>query len=343
MRNANTVTGKTPTTRAAGARRSWGIWAVAMAALGTAGCSDGGAGQDPGTTAPESLSPMFDSIGRTLGPISDQIVRLNQKADANLNLLVRLEVQDNELFEVYEPTPGSLLITGAGAPEGSSAATEPSSWNDLQAVQAWWNEVTGGLAMPPRLTAAVQRRLAGETESTNQVLETSDDPPEGADGHVHDTGSEPVADSESSAEDRVGQVQQAVHSGTGWCNTGFETFDTPGSPNWSNIGVCNSWGNAENVCWDHVTGPGYAQNPDCYKVRDAVCPYVGQITFKISTEDPFTDSSWTVPVNTVRWHKGEDSGCATDFFDDCPWVKAEVLNASGDWYNYRFHVTDEEF
>ena len=42
--------------------------------------------------------------------------------------------------------------------------------------------------------------------------------------------------------------------------------------------------------------------------------------------------------NTSRRNTFSDWDCDTNPFDDCPYIKSEVLNAAGDGYQFRYHV-----
>ena len=105
-----------------------------------------------------------DSLGKRLGWITAEIVRENQEADKELNLLARVEVQPNEIVEFYEPEPGSIMISGAGAPNSPSPLGE----RMLSPAQAW-RLAAPGLDMPAALRDAIERWKRREPTSRKEA------------------------------------------------------------------------------------------------------------------------------------------------------------------------------
>jgi hypothetical protein len=289
-------------------------------------------------TTDEPNEPIFDSTGRQLASITAAIARSNAETDFAYGLVARVEVQPNEIVEFYEPAPGIIVLSGAGAPDGRLVAdmgivpdTGEAGRLDLRRL---WGKVSGGLVMPTRLEAAIGRS-EGRTSQRPQGRTDNDDlQSPAASDHVHPEETPPASD--------VAVARSAIH-GTGWCNTTYETYDavTSSGSRWNNVGDCSDpfvTSATEQHCWNHQTGTVYAQNPSIYHMKSNVCPYVGEVFFKLESDEVST-GSWTVAQNTLRWSMRSDSGCGF-LFDECPWVKTSVSQASGDLFNYRFFAWD---
>jgi hypothetical protein len=127
-------------------------------------------------------------------------------------------------------------------------------------------------------------------------------------------------------------------SGSGnWCDSNWWSASASG---YGTLSFCPNSGGYWTTCWDYVTGSGSAWHHEVYGLRTNVCPYWGNVTLKVSADESFVkQGSWTVSQNTFRGVVAWDNYC--DMFpwtDDCVYVKAEVTNASGDGYHYRFVV-----
>jgi hypothetical protein len=296
--------------------------ALVAAALSGAACTaETGSSSEP--------EPVYDSIGVQLGAITADIARRNAETDYAFGLLARLEIQENELLEFYEPSPGVVLISGAGAPRAPLKAA--SGMGDSYDLREVWTANAMGVAMPEELADALDRARHYVAPTHTRVASDEDlAPQELADDHTHD---EP-----SARDENIGEHTEALH-GSGWCNTTYETYDAKNSGGdtvWIDIGTCPS-GFSEVHCWDHRTGTGYASNPDAYWARSNVCPYKGEVLFTVETDEPedWDTGSWSVPQNTARWTANSQS-CG--ILNDCPWFKTTVSQAKDDSYNYRFVV-----
>lgn len=227
------------------------------------------------------------------------------------------------------------MISGAGAPAGGLHAENLAD----AAPEELWRALAAGADPPSRLAEAFRRlpeavqhqgdRGSRHAGTTRGVVF----PPQAA-----GRGTEPDSIA-NDMESGIGHVRQAIHTGNEWCNTGYEDFDSESFfPYWINIGDCTGWG--WDVCWDHVTGTGWAYHPDAVYAGTNVCPYIGSVVFTVES-DEWGGGSWTVQNNTVRWWKAEQLNCDVVPWNDCPSIKSTVSNASGDAYNYRMHVAPD--
>jgi len=57
--------------------------------------------------------------------------------------------------------------------------------------------------------------------------------------------------------------------------------------------------------------------------------------------DEFAGVIWTVLVDTVRQLNWHDNGCVWPT-DDCPWVRSDVEDASGDRFHFRYQTFDPD-
>jgi len=286
-------------------------WAALAASFGIAGCL-GGEEAAPivlspeGEAAPADIEPaaMRDSLGSALGAISTSLVRENAPADAELHLVARVEVQRDEMLEIYEPAPGQLLVSGAGAPAGKPIL-DAEKMNGM-AVEDVWSLATHAAAMPPELRAALDRaseRQHGET--------------------VRLQGEPGKATASSLDAARPAGPGALTTYGSGWCDTGYYT---------SGYGDCPS-GWDFTVCLDDWWNGAYAYDySGAYYVYTNVCPATGAVTLKVQS-DHGGGGIWTVSQNTVRWWYQSDIGCIFDCID----VRADVQNASGDRFHFRFY------
>ena len=89
------------------------------------------------------------------------------------------------------------------------------------------------------------------------------------------------------------------------------------------------------------SGDAAVSHGDAGTLLSNVCPYRGQVTFKVEADESWIQKgSWTVAEDTYRWQYTEDDGCDVNPFNDCPWIRTSVVGASGDGYNYRFLARD---
>jgi hypothetical protein len=113
----------------------------------------------------------------------------------------------------------------------------------------------------------------------------------------------------------------------GWCDTGY--YD-------SGYGDCPG-GQDFQVCLDNWWNGAYASHPDATYAYTNVCPATGAVVLAVQS-DHGGSGIWTVPQNTVRWWTIHDWDCGTLFDWDCPSVRADVKQASGDRFHFRFAV-----
>src|SRR4029079_17099115 len=96
-----------------------------------------------------------DSLGSSLDPVSAAIARANAQADVDLHLVARVAAQPGELLELYEPSPGRLVVSGAGAPAGKAILSQAAMAG--MSVEDVWRLAAGSADMPDALRAALGR------------------------------------------------------------------------------------------------------------------------------------------------------------------------------------------
>lgn len=259
-----------------------------------------------------------DSVGHVLSDFSAELVAQNARMDDEFNLVARVEVQPKELVEFYEPGPGSLVVSGAGAPDEGLIVQEDL---DLDPA-ALWKLITHGAPMPGELEAAISRWAMSEK-----------DPEPHRDG-----GGRYELPSDNADANRV---EKSAARGSGWCETTYYSW-APSGYGASPLSICPGAFDFE-VCWDDVSGNGgSAEHDDAFDMRSNVCPYIGSVIFKMSSDEGWTGpGSWTVAQNTVRWARATDSASVGDPFNDAPWIRIDIQNATNDWFNFRFLVVAE--
>jgi hypothetical protein len=251
--------------------------------------------------APETnAQEVRDSLGKQLSPISSAIVRTNQAAEKELNLIARVEVQPDEILEFYEPSPGFLLISSAGAPKSMTPLDKRrGSPADV------WRRATAGAEMPATLREAIERVGKHKRARTNQTPRKNP----GKWG-----GGSPSRDFTRSG----GYCDGAYHSELGGCGVGWDFM------------VClTNW-------WDGA----YAYHHDAEITYTVVCPASGRVAFRVRS-DEFDGGLWTVDQNTARNLSASDFGCEDDPFNDCPYVRADVEQATGVRFHFEFLVVSE--
>lgn len=270
----------------------------------------------------ESVSDtgLYDSVGRGLGTVSASIVTANQDSELEQHLVARLEVQENELLEFYEPEPGLLLLSVAGAPKAGSVLSElPQQWTS-STLDAYWGALAGGAPVPETLRAAVGRAGQYVPEAFEAVATVGQIGPEAAPERLVATG--------PSLELRKYQA------GGGWCETDFYTVDVKGDDSTLPLGACRG-GYSTQVCWDHVTGLSAAWHSNSRKMRTSACPVQGTIKLNVTRSGNF--SSWTVTQNSFRtaWFTG---GPLCEINDSCGYTESRVTEADGDNYHFYYEV-----
>jgi hypothetical protein len=298
-----------------------GVWGVAAVLL-QAGC-DAAPPAQPG--APATPAAMTDSLGTPLGPITSEIVARNAGLSQQLHLLARVEVQPNEMLEFYEPMPGSILVSGAGAPAGGSLlASRPDA-----SVEQWWRDAAGANRMPAALTEAVARARLAAPLSPGRGAPPAANQGGGAEGAVPgnlEGGRPPVP-----------PRREPFHAAVGYC-------DDPGGYFANGASLCPRSA-ARTLCRNgHGNGIFTGQDAPTYAVRSNVCPTNGSVVLRLEAWErpsscplpliPCTDTSgvtigtWDqyVPANTLRWWTWEN-------IPNRPIVRSQVVQASG----VRFH------
>ena len=286
-----------------------------------------------------------DSVGTVVSPLSASIILQNRAIEHDLNLLARIEVQPDELLEFYEPHPGVIWISTAGAPESPRFVgkdLDAAEEHELSKPEALWKAATDR-AMPASLAGGIARANERLARGVAEQAAKGRNPALGSAAEVRPkSASTPSAPQTAEGFDGalLNDSSSGVSGGSGsgnWCDSNWWTASSGG---YGALSFCPDDGGYWTTCWDHVTGPGSAWHSEVYFLRTNVCPYSGNVTFKVSADESFVkQGSWTVSENTFRGVHAADRNCDMfPFTDDCVYVKSEVTNASGDAYNYRFVV-----
>jgi hypothetical protein len=249
----------------------------------------------PGASAQE----YRDSLGKQLSPTSAAIVKANQAAEKDLNLVARVEVRPDEILEFYEPAPGRLLISGAGAAKSMSLPDKRS-----QSPADVWRRATAGAEMPAALREALDR--VGKRQRARSYT-TPKTPGKWG-------GGSPSRDFTRAA----GYCDDAYYTEWGGCGQGWDYM------------VClTNW-------WDGV----YAYHHDAEDTLTHVCPASGRVAFRMSSNE-FEGGLWTVDQHHLRYAHYIQAGCAGSPIDDCPYVRADVEQATGVRFHFEFLVVAE--
>lgn len=270
---------------------------------------------DHGSSSGDTDELAVSSANRSLGAISRGIVSVNGDAERDLNLLARIEVQPNELVEFYEPAPGLVMISVAGAPDGGGLI--PKHMIQGRSIEEVWRMAAGSTEIPASLLAALTREQ--ERSGRRHLLGSQADM----------TGSRRSGGAARSGDLAAPESPSASGGSGGWCDDGW--FSTSYSD-------CEyAWD--FDVCLDNWWNGAYAQHPDAFLTTTAVCPAQGTVVLKVTTDEG-VGGIWTVPENTHRWYSVQDDWCLFAL-NDCPFVRADVTHAAGDRFHFRFSVLAE--
>jgi hypothetical protein len=303
---------------------------VTLSTLGIA-CDQAPPATAPGT-AEGAEEVLRDSLGKQVGDLSRAIILRNPQAEPFL--VARVEVQPNELLEYYEPRPGALVISGAGAPGA------PPMLNAAEIRSAdprlLWQRMAKGRPMPAALETAIARQGRLRLEQSDSGL---------APGWGGGNAQEPVA-----AERKPGPKAEAasslqlpdsaaraleVHAQSGWCDSGYYSQGYGAacpSVQWA------TWYHCKDNWWNGI----WAQHNDAATNATNVCPATGPVTLVMNNSD-WNINPWyyDVPQNTVRWWNYSRANTCMALWDDCPTIRADVTGASGDRFHFRFQVEKE--
>lgn len=128
----------------------------------------------------------------------------------------------------------------------------------------------------------------------------------------------------------------------GFCSTGYFTlpiYDGYGGVPLSTcgFGLMHDY----KVCLDNRTGNAWASHDDVGSWRANACPYRGNILATVTSDESGTpQGAWSISEDYYRWWKYDSSTCDMWWWDDCPYIKLAITEATGDGYNWRFLVFD---
>lgn len=255
-----------------------------------------------------------DSLARPLGALARQIVADNLDTDDELNLLARVEVQPDELLEIYEPRPGLLIVSGTGAP-ARAAKVNPETVHG-KTLDELWSELTQDAPMPPELADASQRLSGLVFESSAEADARTSSARTGM------SGPQPQADAPS-----VLTAAPRPQAAPGYCDGQWYT---------DGYGSCTFGFHFEDdftSCLDNWWNGAWAAVDDGYYTWSDVCPAQGSVAMRLRTDEGL-GGLWTIAQNTHRYTSVLDSNCGS--FNDCPWVRVDIEQASGDRFQFRF-------
>jgi hypothetical protein len=280
---------------------------------------------EPSLAEARSSLLEVDTLGRELGPITSSIVTNNREAETSARLLARLEVQRNEILEFYEPLSGHVVLSLAGAPAEPSlyagANLNKSSHREL------WSEASNGSPVPPNLEEAFKREEARvEAARGGSAIVPLNARKARRDPMIQRSAS-------GSSEERQGphalaQSAQAP-SFTLYCDS---TYFSEG---W---GDCPSYD--VQVCIDNHWNGAWAAYHDAAIGYTNVCAATGPVLLRVQSDEGF-GVVWSVNQDSGRQYGWDDNWCSVDPFDDCPWVRSDVEQATGDRFHFRYLTQDE--
>lgn len=241
---------------------------------------------------------MRDSLGKQLGPVASAIVRSNETAEKQFNLLARVELRPDEIVEFYEPSPGMVVISGAGTSASMAAPNKmPQSPAEV------WRRAASGREMPAALREAIER---GEKRKQIRYEDNPRNPGKWG-------GGSPARDYTRSA----GYCDAAYHHEYGGCGSGYDFM------------VClNNW-------WDGA----FAYHHEAQFTWTHVCPATGRVTLRVRSNE-IDGGLWTVDQHHIRYFHYDQPSCSSPF-DDCPFMRADVEQATGVRFHFEFLVFAE--
>ena len=154
-------------------------------------------------------------------------------------------MRSNEIVEFYEPSPGRILISGAGAPvtPGLSRSAPRNAAHE-------WQRIAPGMEMPAALRDAIQR--AEQRQPVQRPKTTK-------------------ARNRWSAGSSRGDFTRSA----GWCDTGYYEGGWDSCEDFYNFRVCLL--NARDWAW--------AEHHEAFNTWTQVCPATGPVVFRVrSTE-----------------------------------------------------------
>lgn len=126
-------------------------------------------GQSEGPVTIEPRSIASPSVATALAE-TEATASLNASSDKQMNLLVRLYLDDGNMVQFYEPAPGHLLLVGVEV-GGEPFSTRVPGYQNMLPV-AIFNALEPGVAVPSALAAAQARAQALAT--TGSLVPQSD-------------------------------------------------------------------------------------------------------------------------------------------------------------------------
>jgi hypothetical protein len=260
-------------------------------------------GESPAVAHPPPAG--FDSVGRTLGPISASLARVNEAASRDLHLVARLQIPGDAMLELYEPAPGALLVSLAGRPK--PGVLDPAEFATAD-VEDLWTRLAAGRPMPSTLANALARRGPRRWQPMT-FAPSSAAPVAPPDGNVTIQDDDP----------------------SNWCS---DEYFNEGHYNCPPLDDSNPWRTFSDCRWHSTERRQAMSRGDVARYIAHVCPAnPSSVTFSVATSG-WGDNikRWEVPAQTLRQVRWE-SNCFAFPFWDCPTVRVEA-RFNGDWPYY---------
>jgi hypothetical protein len=280
----------------------------------------------------------YDSIDSLGSPLETPILqdRAVNSGPGHLRPVAIVQTSGGELVEFYDYR-GRLLVSGIHPPSARGVPIHAHSFAHGRTfdAKALWNEASGGAPMPERLAALIRASAVSSAKLDQARAERMTRARAGRAPRSE----APPAQSTPPGDVTAGEL--GMMSLNGFCKTSYYTTDVSGDASTLPLGTCRAW--HWNVCWDNVTGNGGASHSDVSLMHMNVCPYRGAVTVNVSADESGPPTgSWTVSEDTYRWWEYSGGNCdrITHPWDDCPTIRADILNAENDGYNFRYSVYD---
>jgi hypothetical protein len=265
----------------------------------SAACGGGDAGGNAGgTSGGELQSPAISS--------AEEGAAMNRKADEDLHLIARIQLDESQVAEFYEPEPGSMLFSVAGHPPPGKAPPRREDFKGLSPAQVF-RKIAPGQPVPDAILKSKAGTLEIEPSDAGSGTSSGDPPP-----------AAPGVNPTSGGLD-LGQSQSALT--TGYCSSQFYSdFPCPsGGYPWC---LHNWWGGA------------YANGTNVVYTYANLCPQINSASLHISTSSGH-GGVWSVAQDNYRWWSlfaGQSCNpfCGYNRYN----VWTSVGNASSTMFNY---------
>jgi hypothetical protein len=211
------------------------------------------------------------------------IVGKNGDAEQSLHLVARRLVNDNtEVFEVYEPEPGVLLVSAAGHPKGPSMLSRAALAD--KSVDQIWHALAPDEELPQPLVAALVRQ--GERAAP-------------VDTTLASTAASGAVSSPRPAPETAKGKEAPLVLNTGYCDTQWYKDFQPGNVSCPSLSsnVCCNCGPLHNTIYSDITAQASGWASNALQADVNVCSSQGVAGLNVNGS--YT-GSWFIPEDTYR-------------------------------------------